>query len=173
MCHCSPDDWPTSLGLLFGCTAPNLGGVRPLAARNRIQGTGWPFRTAFEKTRSWSADWIPRSIRLSTCAFVGAVTKMHARGGLSVAPPPFPASVYRIWRLGIRDAWVEVPLLPHHCLDASHQGLRLPCAGPPHPWRRQQHPHPDIAGQPRLGRGSGYDAPQGDAGSAGPRQGGC
>ena len=46
-------------------------------------------------------------------------------------PPPFPASVHRIWRLRIRDAWVEVPLLPHHCLDAGHQGLPLPRAGPP------------------------------------------
>ena len=45
-------------------------------------------------------------------------------------PPPLLASVYRIWRLGIRDAWVKVPLLPHHCLVASHQGLRLYRAGP-------------------------------------------
>ena len=45
-------------------------------------------------------------------------------------PPPFLAIVYRIWRLRIRDAWVKVPLLPHHRLDAGHQGLRLPCAGP-------------------------------------------
>ena len=55
---------------------------------------------------------------------------MHARGGWSSgAPPPFLAGMYSTWLLRIRDAWVQVPLLPYHGLDTSHQGLRLPCAG--------------------------------------------
>ena len=59
------------------------------------------------------------------------MTRMHARGGWSSgAPlPPFPPCMYSAWFLGVRDARVEVPLLPHHRLDASHQGLQLPCAG--------------------------------------------
>ena len=51
------------------------------------------------------------------------------RGVVIGCPPPFPPCMYRAWLLGVRDARVEVPVLPHHCLDASHQGLRLPYAG--------------------------------------------
>ena len=54
---------------------------------------------------------------------------MPEGGGTQVPPPTFLAGMYRTWLLRIRGAWVEVPLVAHHCLDASHHGLRLPCVG--------------------------------------------